>query len=46
MLHEALGIAKDRKIPGNKLKAAVKRAKRTGNTKLEREAVYAENVRK
>jgi hypothetical protein len=46
MLHDALNIAKNRKIPGSKLKAAVSRAKRTGNTKLEREAIYAENVRK
>ena len=46
LLHEALGIAKDKKIPGSKLKATLKRAKKSGNTKLEKQVVYAENVRK
>lgn len=46
LLHEALGIAKDKKIPGSRLKSALKKAKKTGNTKLEKQVVYAENVRK
>jgi len=46
LLHEALGIAKDKKIPGAKLKSALARAKKTGNVKLEREAVFAENFGK
>lgn len=46
MLHEALGIAKGRKIPGSRLKLAFKKAKSSGDTKLEKEVVYAQNVRK
>lgn len=45
LLHEALGIAKDKKIPGSRLKAAVRQAKKTGNKKLLKQAIYAENVR-
>lgn len=46
LLHEALGISKNKDIPGSKLKSALKRAKNTGNTKLEKQVVYAQNVRK
>lgn len=45
MLHEAMGIAKDKKIPIDRLKGVKQRAKRAGNTKLEKEAVFAENAR-
>ena len=46
MLHEAMGIAKDKKIPGHKLKKLVMRAKIGKDVKLEREAVFAENAKK
>lgn len=46
MLHEAMGIAKNRKIPGAKLKALVKSSKRSGDVKEEKEAVFAENAKK
>ena len=46
MLHEALGIAKDKKIPANRLKNIKARAKKSGNTKLEKQAVFAENAKK
>lgn len=46
MLHEALGIPMGKKISVGELMKTKARAKRTGNTKLEKQAVYAENVRK
>lgn len=46
LLHEALGIAKDKKIPGSRLKSALRAAKRSGNVKREKQIVYAQNVRK
>lgn len=46
LLHEAMGIAKDKNIPGARLKSVAARAKRTGNTKLEKQAVFAENAKK
>jgi hypothetical protein len=46
MLHEAMGIAKDKKIPGSKLAKVKVRAKKSGNVKLEREAVFAQNAKK
>ena len=45
MLHEAMGISKDKKIPGSKLKSVKVKAKKSGNVKLEREAVFAENAK-
>lgn len=45
-LHRDLGVAQGAKIPAGKLAAAGARAKRTGNTKLERRVQFAENVRK
>ena len=46
MLHEALGIAKKKKIPGARLKSALKSAKKRGDVKEEKEIVFAENFRK
>ena len=46
MLHEAMGIAKSKSIPGAKLAAVKVRAKKSGNVKLEREAVFAQNAKK
>lgn len=46
MLHEAMGIAKSKSIPGDKLKKVAVKAKKSGNVKLEREAVFAENAKK
>jgi hypothetical protein len=46
LLHEALGIAKNKKIPGSKLKTAIATAKRTGNVKEEKQAVFAQNAKK
>lgn len=43
LLHEALGIAKDKKIPGARLKSVLGRAKKTHNVKLEKQVVFAEN---
>jgi hypothetical protein len=40
-LHEQLGVSQKKKIPVSKLQAAKARAKRTGNTKLERRANFA-----
>ena len=46
MLHRALGVAENEPISTGELMRTVARAKRTGNKKLEKQAVYAENVRK
>lgn len=44
-LHKALGVPKDEEIPEEKLEKAKKKAKKTGNTKLEKEVVFAENAK-
>ncbi len=46
LLHEALGIKQGERIPLSRLVMAKARAKRTGNSKLMKQATYAENVRK
>jgi len=46
MLHEALGVPKGKKISLSELVAAKGGAKRIGDKKLLKQAVYAENVRK
>ncbi len=43
LLHKKLGVAAGTKIPASKLAAADARAKRTGNTKLEKEVTFAKN---
>jgi hypothetical protein len=45
-LHRELGVPSGEKIPAAKLSAAKARAERTGDTKLLRRVVFAENVRK
>ena len=45
LLHEKLGIGKDKKISMGTLMAAKSRAKRSGDTKLEREATFASNAK-
>lgn len=45
MLHRALGIKEGEKISVGDLMAAKRRAKKTGDTKLEKQAVFAENAR-
>ncbi len=46
LLHESLGVPKGKKIGVSELMEASKRAKRTGNTKLEKRVVFAENAKK
>lgn len=46
LLHRALGIPQGQKIPLSRLMAAKSRARSSGNTKLLKQVVYAENVRK
>ncbi len=46
LLHKKLGVPADKKIPASKLAAADARAKRTGNTKLEKEVTFAKNFGK
>lgn len=45
MLHEAMGVPKGKKIGIGDLMKTKARAKSTGNVKLEREAVFAQNAR-
>jgi hypothetical protein len=45
MLHEELGIAKGKKIGISTLMNAKARAKRTGNTPLQKRATFAENTK-
>ncbi len=45
LLHKKLGKKPGEKIGVGELMRTEKRAKRTGNVKLEREAVFAENAR-
>lgn len=44
-LHAALGVPGGEKISVGDLMHAKSKAKKTGNVKLEREAVFAENAR-
>lgn len=46
LLHKAMGISKSKKIPSKKLAKEKKVAKKTGNKKLMKQVVYAQNVRK
>lgn len=46
LLHDALHIARGRKIPGSKLKSALRTAKKDDNVKEEKEIVFAQNFRK
>ncbi len=46
LLHEKMGISDDKKIPGKKLNAEEKDAKKEGDTKLEKEVVFAKNAKK
>lgn len=46
MLHEVLDIAKGKRIPGSKLKSALKGAKKSGDNKEEKEIVFAQNSKK
>lgn len=44
-LHRKLNVPSDEKIPMAKINKAITRAKRNKDTKLEREAVFAKNVK-
>lgn len=46
LLHKKLGISQGKKIGEGKLEETAARAKASGDTKLEREAVFAENAKK
>jgi hypothetical protein len=45
LLHKELGIKEDEPISVGELMRAKSRAKKTGNTKEEKRAVFAENAR-
>lgn len=45
-LHKELGVKSGTKISTKKLSAAKKKAVKTGNTKLEKRIVFAENAKK
>jgi hypothetical protein len=45
-LHRALGVSENEKIGEGRLAAAKARAKRTGNTKLMKKVLFAQNVNK
>jgi len=46
LLHKKLGISQNKKIGSGSLASAKSRAKASGNVKLEREVVFAENAKK
>lgn len=46
LLHKKLGISQGKKIGEGTLEAEKSKAKASGNTKLEREVVFAENAKK
>lgn len=46
LLHKAMGIAKGKKIPSSKLAKEKSKATNTGNTKLKKEIVFAQNAKK
>jgi hypothetical protein len=46
LLHKKLGKKPGQKLSEGDLKSAEGRAKKTGNTKLEKEVVFAENAKK
>lgn len=46
LLHKKMGIDEDKSIGYNKLDKEEDHAKATGNTKLEKEVVFAKNAKK
>lgn len=46
LLHEHMGVPKGEKISIGDLMAEKKKAKASGNTKLEKQVVFAQNARK
>jgi hypothetical protein len=46
LLHKKMGLNEGSAISGNALEAEKDKAKKTGDTKLEKEVVFAENARK
>jgi hypothetical protein len=46
LLHKKMGVGKDEPISTSSLESEKAKAKASGNTKLEREVVFAENARK
>jgi hypothetical protein len=46
LLHKAMGVKEGQKLSLSSIAATKARAKRNGNTKLEKQAVFAENARK
>lgn len=46
LLHKKMGIPQGQKIPLSDLKSEEAKAKKSGNTKLEREVLFAEHARK
>lgn len=45
LLHEKMGVSPDKKIPEKSLNKEETKAKKTGNTKLEKEVVFAKNAK-
>jgi len=46
LLHKKMGVGQGKKISEGALEAEKARAKASGNTKLEREVVFAENAKR
>ena len=46
LLHKKLGLSPGKKIPSVTLSSAKSKAKKSGNVKLEREVVFAQNAKK
>ena len=46
LLHKKMGIDEGSKIADTALRTEEKKAKKSGNTKLEKEVVFAENAKK
>jgi len=46
LLHKKMGISEGKKISSSSLSKEKSKAKKSGNTKLEKEVVFAQNARK
>jgi hypothetical protein len=46
LLHQKMGVAADKPIPAGALQKKKVAAKKSGNVKTEREAVFAQNAKK
>jgi hypothetical protein len=46
LLHKKMGVPEGKKLSASSLETKKEEAKRTGNTKLEREVIFAQNAKK